>query len=64
MILNRCAKWYEDGDASSEISTAIFNVFVNLIGFWVEAVKWLRTNHAGEQESQFIDVENLGSNFW
>jgi hypothetical protein len=54
VILNRCAKWCEDEDASSEISTAIFNVFVNLIGFWVEAVKWLRANHAGEEEELIL----------
>ncbi|MCJ1359550.1 MAG: hypothetical protein MMC33_009552 [Icmadophila ericetorum] len=38
-ILNICAARFENGEGSHTMSEAIYEVFVNLISFWIEAVR-------------------------
>jgi hypothetical protein len=56
-LLYRCAQCYEVDD---EIKLAIIEVMERLIGFWVEAIKHLRKNPAGESTiTWFISTSRI-----
>ena len=46
-LFNRCATWFVNREDPDEMYRILVEVFVVLIGFWVEAANWFRQNAIG-----------------